>query len=104
MHSPPPPLDDERADFVVLRQVRPARVSQVLGSPPVLRRSQQEAVLRRRDLPDQGRKRWVRSLPVSGGEDEGWGALWSRARSEGWRSRKIGKDWVRGCEHCGVEE
>jgi hypothetical protein len=54
MHSPAPMLDDERAVLVVTRQVRSAGIPQVGGTSPVLGGCEQEAFLRRRDLPDQG--------------------------------------------------
>lgn len=37
-----------------------------------------------------------------GAEDEEWAPVWSAARREGWKSLKIGKDWVHGCPKCGV--
>ena len=37
-----------------------------------------------------------------GKDGEEWGELWSRAKSEGWKTRKIGHDWVHGCQNCGV--
>ena len=27
---------------------------------------------------------------------------WSAAKREGWRSKKIGEEWVHGCARCGV--
>ena len=27
---------------------------------------------------------------------------WSAAKREGWRSKKIGEEWVHGCPRCGV--
>lgn len=34
-------------------------------------------------------------------EDE-FAAAWSKARDAGWRSKKIGTEWVHGCPGCGV--
>jgi hypothetical protein len=28
--------------------------------------------------------------------------VWAEAKREGWRTRKIGNDWVHGCPRCGV--
>ncbi len=39
---------------------------------------------------------------IDGPEDDGWEALWSRAKAEGWKARKIGHDWVHGCPECEV--
>jgi hypothetical protein len=51
MHSGSPPLDDQRQELVLPRQVRPASVFQVLGPAPVLLGRQQKAGLWWRDLP-----------------------------------------------------
>lgn len=31
---------------------------------------------------------------------EEWSDAWSRAKREGWRSRKIGSEWVHACPGC----
>jgi hypothetical protein len=28
--------------------------------------------------------------------------VWAAAKREGWRTRKIGEEWVHGCSRCGV--
>jgi predicted RNA-binding Zn-ribbon protein involved in translation (DUF1610 family) len=35
-------------------------------------------------------------------QDEDWDVFWPRAVLEGWKSRKVGHDWVHGCPDCGV--
>ena len=37
-----------------------------------------------------------------GEEGAEWAEVWAAARREGWKSKKIGKDWVHGCGRCGV--
>lgn len=36
--------------------------------------------------------------------EEAWefAAVWAEARRDGWRSKKIGNDWVHGCPRCKV--
>ena len=34
---------------------------------------------------------------IESDQDEEWVDFWDRARREGWRVRKIGKDFVHGC-------
>lgn len=36
--------------------------------------------------------------------DEGaeWSDVWGAAKRDGWRSKKIGDEWVHGCPKCGV--
>lgn len=38
------------------------------------------------------------------GGDEGdeFAAVWAEAKRDGWRTKKIGNDWVHGCPKCGV--
>lgn len=31
-----------------------------------------------------------------------FGLVWKAAKRDGWKTRKIGQDWVHGCEKCGV--
>jgi hypothetical protein len=33
---------------------------------------------------------------------EEWDTFWSRAKRDGWKSKKIGDQWVHGCPKCGV--
>lgn len=35
-------------------------------------------------------------------EGEDWASVWARARTDGWKSRKISEEWVHGCPRCGV--
>ena len=39
----------------------------------------------------------------SSNEGEEWSAVWASAKQEGWRSKKIGNEWVHGCPKCGVQ-
>lgn len=36
-----------------------------------------------------------------GASDE-WNDVWPEAKREGWKSKKIGSEWVHGCPKCGV--
>ena len=36
------------------------------------------------------------------GDDENFSECWSRLKRDGWRTRKIGDEWVHGCPSCGV--
>lgn len=38
----------------------------------------------------------------TGDEGAKWSEVWGAATREGWRSRKIGEEWVHGCQRCGV--
>lgn len=38
----------------------------------------------------------------SGQEDDEFAAVWAEAKREGWRTKKIGDEWVHGCPKCGV--
>lgn len=38
-----------------------------------------------------------------GEEREDFGPTWALAKADGWRTRKIGLDWVHGCPKCGVD-
>jgi hypothetical protein len=38
---------------------------------------------------------------IAGDEDDGFGALWKDAKSQGWRARKIADEWLHGCPRCG---
>lgn len=31
-----------------------------------------------------------------------WSTTWPAAQREGWKSRKIGDEWIYGCANCGV--
>ena len=33
------------------------------------------------------------------GTDE-WGVAWPKAKDDGWRAEKIGKDWLHSCPDC----
>ena len=35
-------------------------------------------------------------------QGEEFNVAWSRAKREGWRTKKIGDEWVHGCPGCGV--
>jgi hypothetical protein len=37
-----------------------------------------------------------------GDEDSEFSEVWSEAKREGWRSKKIGDEWVHGCGKCKV--
>ena len=37
-----------------------------------------------------------------GEEDAEFAEVWAEAKRDGWRSRKIGNDWVHGCGKCHV--
>ena len=37
-----------------------------------------------------------------GAERAQWPEVWAAAKADGWRSRKIGEEWVHGCQRCGV--
>jgi hypothetical protein len=37
-----------------------------------------------------------------GDEDTEFLEVWGSARREGWRTKKIGDEWVHGCPRCGV--
>lgn len=37
-----------------------------------------------------------------GDEGDEFAAVWSAAKRDGWRTKKIGDEWVHGCERCGV--
>ena len=37
-----------------------------------------------------------------GDPGEEWGEVWPSAKREGWRTKKIGDEWVHGCPKCGV--
>lgn len=39
---------------------------------------------------------------LEGDEDIEFAAVWAEAKRDGWRSKKIGSDWVHGCSKCGV--
>lgn len=39
----------------------------------------------------------------TGAQQETFQAVWSRAREDGWRTRKIGTEWVHGCPDCGID-
>lgn len=37
------------------------------------------------------------------GEDrQEFAGVWKDAKTEGWRTKKIGDEWVHGCNRCGV--
>lgn len=36
------------------------------------------------------------------GDSGEWSEVWAAAQREGWRSKKIGDQWVHGCRQCGV--
>lgn len=36
------------------------------------------------------------------GDSGEWNEVWPAAKRDGWRTRKIGSDWVHGCPKCGV--
>ena len=38
----------------------------------------------------------------NGEPGEEFAVLWARAKTDGWRTRKIGDEWVHGCHGCGV--
>lgn len=38
-----------------------------------------------------------------GDSGEEWDDVWSAAKREGWKSKKIGDEWVHGCPRCGVD-
>jgi hypothetical protein len=38
----------------------------------------------------------------SGDEDAEFKDVWAAAKRDGWRTRKVGNDWVHGCPKCGV--
>lgn len=33
---------------------------------------------------------------------EEFAVVWKAAKDDGWRTKKIGDEWVHGCERCGV--
>lgn len=35
-------------------------------------------------------------------EETEFAVAWSEAKSKGWRTKRIGKDWVHGCPRCGT--
>jgi hypothetical protein len=35
-------------------------------------------------------------------DTDNFNEAWNEAKREGWRSRKIGDEWVHGCPSCGV--
>jgi hypothetical protein len=35
-------------------------------------------------------------------DTDNFAQAWNEAKREGWRSRKIGDEWVHGCPSCGV--
>lgn len=35
-------------------------------------------------------------------ETKDFSDAWERAKCEGWRSRKLGSEWLHGCGKCGV--
>lgn len=35
-------------------------------------------------------------------ETDDFSNAWERAKCEGWRSRKLGSEWLHGCGKCGV--
>ncbi len=37
-----------------------------------------------------------------GEEDEEFQQVWAAAKRDGWRTKKIGDEWVHGCDKCGV--
>lgn len=37
-----------------------------------------------------------------GEEHAEWAEVWANARREGWKSKKIGQDWVHGCSKCRI--
>jgi len=37
-----------------------------------------------------------------GDEDAEFSEVWSAAKREGWRTKKIGEEWVHGCGKCRV--
>jgi hypothetical protein len=37
-----------------------------------------------------------------GDEDAEWADVWAVAKREGWRSKKIGDEWIHGCGKCRV--
>lgn len=37
-----------------------------------------------------------------GAEDASFTDTWNDAKRDGWKTRKIGEDWVHGCPKCGV--
>lgn len=36
------------------------------------------------------------------GKSAEWNEVWPEAKREGWKSKKIGSEWVHGCPKCGV--
>ena len=36
------------------------------------------------------------------GDSDEWNEVWPAAKAEGWKSKKIGSEWVHGCARCGV--
>lgn len=36
------------------------------------------------------------------GESDDFAKAWAHAKQDGWRAKKIGDEWVRGCPGCGV--
>jgi hypothetical protein len=42
------------------------------------------------------------SETFEGEKGEDWNVVWPAAQREGWKSRKIGDEWVHGCPKCGV--
>lgn len=37
------------------------------------------------------------------GDSDDWQTVWAAAKQDGWRSKKIGSEWVHGCKKCGVD-
>jgi hypothetical protein len=37
-----------------------------------------------------------------GDEDDEFAQVWNQAKRDGWRTKKIGSDWVHGCPKCKV--
>ena len=35
-------------------------------------------------------------------EGEDFSTAWARAKCDGWKTKKIGSEWVHGCPRCGV--
>ena len=40
---------------------------------------------------------------VFDGESGDFAEVWTAAKREGWRTKKIGSEWVHGCPKCGVD-
>lgn len=39
---------------------------------------------------------------IDGERGQEFTELWSSAKRDGWKTRKIGNEWVHGCPKCGV--